>query len=234
MKKPAATAAGAASSPGVRMEVEGSGGNKKLSRTSSTPKSPAGGQDGTGDIYQSKRRAKGSKGEERGLLIRSPHIDKFFLPVFERKTHEVRNFFCQVISKGSHIYLIESGLRDEKNRAVFKVRAKAEFRGNTFVPHDDFSKHFRQHRCSSEEYDCVRKQWTADKNGCVLWEIIVLEIFETPTYIVPKAGEERVVNYEVVVGMAPNHKVGKVFACLFMCSCHLFTPITKYMYLMYP
>ena len=141
------------------------------------------------DEYESKRRKKSSKGSLRGLLINPAHIGKFFLPVMERKTHEVRNFNCQVVSKGSVVFLLESGACDAKGRAVFKVRAKAEFKGNTFVKHSDFPKHFHHHRCSLDEYNQVRKGWTTDKEGCVLWELLVIEILDQPLYLVPKQGE---------------------------------------------
>ena len=141
------------------------------------------------DEYESKRRNKSSKGSLRGLLISPAHIDRFLAPVMERKTHEVRNFNCHAVSKGSSVFLLESGARDAKGRAVFKVRAKAEFKGNTFVAHSDFSKHFHHHRCSLDEYNQVRKGWTVDKEGCVLWELVVIEILDQPLYLVPKQGE---------------------------------------------
>jgi len=147
---------------------------------------------GGDDVYELKRRGKGNKGNERGLLVASPHINKFFLPVLDRKTHEVRNFNCQAISKGSQVFLLEPGIKDAKGRSLFQIRAKVEFRGNTFVRHEDFHKHVRQHHCSDEEYATVRKNWSADKGGCVLWEFIVVDMIQKPTYVVPKQGEEGV------------------------------------------
>ena len=93
--------------------------------------------------------------------------------------------YCHAVSKGSSVFLLEYA----KGSAVFKVRAKAEFKGNTFVAHSDFSKHFHHHRCSLDEYNQVRKGWTVDKEGCVLWEFVVIDILDQPLYLVPKQGE---------------------------------------------
>ncbi|CAE7399305.1 unnamed protein product [Symbiodinium sp. CCMP2456] len=122
--------------------------------------------------------AKGTKStKSRGLIIAAPHIDKFFAPIMERKTHEVRNFYCRIVAKGEHIYLVQSGLKDVNGKGMFCVRGKAEFRGNSFVQHEDFSKHYNKHRCSGAEYSSVRSSW-ADKGGCVLWELKLVEVFD--------------------------------------------------------
>ena len=127
--------------------------------------------------------------KSRGLLIAAPHIDRFFAGVMERKTHEVRNFHCRVVAKHQHIYLIQSGLKNAAGQGVFAIRGKAEFRGNTFVPHAEFSKHYTHHRCTAAEYSAVRSSWV-DKGGCVLWELKILEVFDPPLYMKPKQGEE--------------------------------------------
>ena len=106
------------------------------------------------------------------------------------KTHEVRNFYCRVVGKSEQIYLVQSGLKDPNGKGVFCVRGKAEFRGNTFVPHQEFSKHYAKHRCSAAEYSSVRSSWV-DKGGCVLWEFKLLEVFDQPLYFRPKQGEEQ-------------------------------------------
>lgn len=133
-----------------------------------------------------------SKGSLRGLLIGSPHIHRFFEPVLSRKTHEVRNFNLRVVQNGGSIYLIESGVKDSFGSGVFKIHAKAEFRGNTFVSHEEFSSHSNKHRCTKKEYEAVRANWKNDKGGCALWELIVVEKFAEPLYIAPRRGEERV------------------------------------------
>ncbi|CAE7468613.1 unnamed protein product [Symbiodinium necroappetens] len=127
--------------------------------------------------------------KSRGLLIAAPHIERFFAKIMERKTHEVRNFYCRVVGKNEQIYLVQSGLKDANGKGVFCVRGKAEFRGNTFVPHEEFSKHYAKHRCSAAEYSSVRSSWV-DKGGCVLWEFKLLDVFDQPLYFRPKQGEE--------------------------------------------
>ena len=82
-------------------------------------------------------------------------------------------------------------MKDSSGKGVFCVRAKAEFRGNTFVQHGAFKDHFTQHRCSVDEYDAVRAGWKGDKGGCVLWELRVTEILEQPLYFRPRVGEAR-------------------------------------------
>ena len=82
-------------------------------------------------------------------------------------------------------------MKDSSGKGVFCIRAKAEFRGNTFVQHEAFKDHFTQHRCTAAEYDAVRAGWKGDKGGCVLWELRVTEILEQPLYLRPRTGEAR-------------------------------------------
>ena len=124
------------------------------------------------------------------MLINSTHISKFLAPVVTRKTHEVRNTSCRVVKAGGQIYLVESGIKNSEKKGVFRIAARAEFRGNTFVPHGDFMKHFAKHRVTREEYDAVKKGWV-DKGGCQLWELIIKEVYDAPLYLVPRQGEDR-------------------------------------------
>lgn len=129
--------------------------------------------------------------KKRGLLIRSEHIYKFMDPVLQRKTAEIRNFHCRVMSTGSIFYLVESGLKDNNSRGVWRVWARVEFQGNTFVKHENLMDHFAKHRCTHAEYEAVRKGWGNDKGGFVMWNIKLLEVFANPTYIAARPGEER-------------------------------------------
>lgn len=132
------------------------------------------------------------KGDLRGLLINTAHIGKFMAPILSRKTHEVRSHNCRVVSKNTTIYLLEAGLKDSNKRGAFRVAALAEFRGNTFVTHEDFMKHHSKHRCTQTEYDQLRSGWAQDKGGCVLWELIVTKVFDDPRmYLLPRQGEDR-------------------------------------------
>ena len=144
-----------------------------------------------GDPPAARSPAPRSKGGDcRGLLINSTHISKFLAPVVTRKTHEVRNTSCRVVKAGGQIYLVESGIKNSEKKGVFRIAARAEFRGNTFVPHGDFMKHFAKHRVTCEEYDAVKKGWV-DKGGCQLWELIIKEVYDPPLYLVPRQGEDR-------------------------------------------
>lgn len=129
--------------------------------------------------------------KHRGLLISSTHIARFLAPVLSRKTAEVRNFNCRVISKGTPIYLVESGVKDSGGNGVFRIVARAEFGGNSFVKHEDFQHHHSKHRCTASEYEEVRSKWQSDKGGCVLWAMKVVEILQTPLFVKPGRGEER-------------------------------------------
>ena len=160
------------------------------------------GRGGSGGGASPKPTAK--NGKSRGLLIAAPHIDRFFAKIMERKTHEVRNFYCRVVCKNEQIYLVQSGLKDANGKGMFCVLGKAEFRGNTFVPHQDFSKHHAKHRCSAAEYSSVRSSWV-DKGGCVLWELKLLEVFDEPLYFRPKQGEEHCTHSSLAVSLF--HKI---------------------------
>lgn len=140
-------------------------------------------------VRQSSRSGR-EKGDCRGLIIKSNHIAKFLEPVISRKTHEVRNMNCRVVKVGSSIYLLESGIKDSNNKGIFRIVAKAEFRGNSFVAHGDFRKHFAKHRCSIDEYNKVRTGWAQDKGGCVLWELIITDVVKPPLYLRPRQGED--------------------------------------------
>ena len=141
-----------------------------------------------------KVQAKDEAVDLRGLLINSLHIHRFFAPVLERKTHEVRNFCVRCVRKGDEVFLVESGVKDQLGRGVFRVWGRAEFRGTCFVRHEDFSadKNYRKHRCTPAEYEAVRKGWSNDKNGCYLWEFILREKFEAPLYLKPNPGQDPV------------------------------------------
>ena len=97
-----------------------------------------------------------------------------------------------MVKSGGIVFLVESGVKNSHNKGVFRILARAEFRGNTNVTHDDFAKHFSKHRVSKEEYDSVRKNWV-DRGSCVLWELIVKQIFNPCLYLVPRQGEAQVV-----------------------------------------
>lgn len=112
-------------------------------------------------------------------------------PVLQRKTAEIRNFHFRVMSTGSIFYLVESGLKDNKSRGVWRVWARVEFQGNTFVKHENLMDHFAKHRCTHAEYDAVRTGWGNDKGGFVMWNIKLLEVFANPTYIAARQGEKR-------------------------------------------
>lgn len=118
----------------------------------------------------------GSVPKLRGLLISSTHIQKFLAPNLERKTAEIRNFNCRVISKGSQFFLVESGLKDSRGKGVWRAVARVEFGGNSFVKHEDLEVHFAKHRCTRREYEQVRQHWQADKKGFVMWGIKLLEV----------------------------------------------------------
>lgn len=126
---------------------------------------------------------------QRGLLVSSKHIDKFFAPILQRKTAEIRNFQCRCVPKNGVFWLVESGLKDSFGKGVFRIRAKVEFGGNTFVNDKDLESHFARHRCSRSEYDEVSKKWSSNKGGFYMWDIKVLEILPTPLYIAVGPGQ---------------------------------------------
>lgn len=127
---------------------------------------------------------------KRGLLISSEHIRKFMDPVLQRKTAEIRNFNCRVLKKGDEFYLVESGLKNKDRRGVWRVWAKAQFGGNQYVPHEELEKFYIQHRCNRKDYEAVRSNWSNDKGGFYMWNIKVVEIFQTPIYVAPRSGED--------------------------------------------
>lgn len=136
------------------------------------------------------KRSNAHKGSCRGLLIRGSHLQKFFDPVLDRKTHEVRSFNCRCVSKGGEVWLVESGVKDSAGRGVFRIWARAEFRGNTTVSFEDFSKHYQKHRCTGEQLNDIRATWSSEQKACVLWELLVKERLADPVYVAPKQGEE--------------------------------------------
>lgn len=128
---------------------------------------------------------------KRGLLISSKHIARFLQPIMHRKTAEIRNFNCRVISKGSPLFLVESGQKDSNGRGVFKIVARAEFGGNQFVKHADLEARHQKHRCTRSEYESVREHWQTDKGGFVMWDIKVVEVLKAPLFVAARQGEEK-------------------------------------------
>lgn len=126
------------------------------------------------------------KGSLRGLLIHPNHIENF---LSGKKTHEVRNFNCRVVKEGDEIFLVATGVKNSSGRSLFKVCARVSFGGNTFVPHEEFSKHRTKHCCTPDDYSQVRKHWSTDKGGCVMWHFKMEEILSPPVYLIPKSGE---------------------------------------------
>ena len=87
----------------------------------------------------------------------------------ERKTHEVRSFYCRVLRNRDHGNVVLSGLKDSAGkgwaRGFFCIHAKVEFRGNSSVTHKDFNHHYAKHQCTTAEDCAVRGSWV-DTPAC--------------------------------------------------------------------
>ena len=109
-----------------------------------------------------KRMKKDNAGRICGLIVKECFAVRFLAEEDQRKIYEVRSTPVKFLNEGDQIALVSSTRENERVVKDRKAIAILEFQGNVRIKKSHFSKYFRLHRVTDEEFQDLCGEWPLD------------------------------------------------------------------------